>query len=116
MIAAHPVFVCAVAPSYHRGSEFRMIAFFDSIADTVTILNYAIALELGPMIAAIVLISRTGSAITVELGNMKLHKEIESLEDNVSAGLLFYAYYLDSAGLFDCRPAVFLFTYHRIQS
>jgi phospholipid/cholesterol/gamma-HCH transport system permease protein len=59
---------------------FRMIALFDSIVDTVTILNYVIALELGPMIAAIVLISRTGSAITVDLGNMKLHKEIEALE------------------------------------
>jgi len=59
---------------------FRMIALFDSIADTVTILNHVIALELGPMIAGIVLISRTGSAITVDLGNMKLHKEIEALE------------------------------------
>lgn len=59
---------------------FRMIALFDSIADTVGILNYVVALELGPMIAALVLISRTGSAITVELGNMKLHKEIDALE------------------------------------
>lgn len=59
---------------------FRLIALFDSIADTVTILNYVIALEMGPMIAGIVLISRTGSAITVDLGNMKLHREIESLE------------------------------------
>ena len=59
---------------------FRLIALFDSIADTVSILNYIIALELGLMIAGIVLISRTGSAITVDLGNMKLHKEIEALE------------------------------------
>jgi len=59
---------------------YRIIALFDSIGDTVTILNYAIGLELGPMISAIILISRTGSAITVDLGNMKLHKEIEALE------------------------------------
>lgn len=59
---------------------FRLIALFDSVGDTVTILNYAIGLELGPIIAAILLISRTGSAITVDLGNMKLHKEIEALE------------------------------------
>ena len=59
---------------------FRMIALFDSIADTVSILNYVIAHEVGPMVAGIVLISRTGSAITVDLGNMKLHKEIEALE------------------------------------
>ncbi len=59
---------------------YRLIALFDSIGDTVTILNYAIGLELGPMISAIILISRTGSAITVDLGNMKLHKEIQALE------------------------------------
>jgi len=59
---------------------YRLIALFDSIGDTVTILNYVIGLELGPMISAIILISRTGSAITVDLGNMKLHKEIEALE------------------------------------
>lgn len=59
---------------------YRLIAIFDSIGDTVSILNYTVGLELGPMISAIILISRTGSAITVDLGNMKLHKEIESLE------------------------------------
>lgn len=59
---------------------FRMIALFDSVGDTVTMLLYLIGLEVGPMIAAITLISRTGSAIAVDLGNMKLHREIESLE------------------------------------
>jgi phospholipid/cholesterol/gamma-HCH transport system permease protein len=59
---------------------YRLIALFDSIGDTVSLLNYAIGLELGPMISAIILISRTGSAITVDLGDMKLHKEIEALE------------------------------------
>ena len=59
---------------------FRMITLFDSVGDTVTMLIYVIGMELGPMIAAITLISRTGSAITVDLGNMKLHGEIRSLE------------------------------------
>lgn len=59
---------------------FRLISVFDSIADTATILYYFVVLEIGPMITAIVLISRTGSAITVDLGNMKLHREIDSLE------------------------------------
>ena len=59
---------------------FRLIALFDSVGDTVTLLVYVIGLEIGPMMAAITLISRTGSAITVDLGNMKLHNEIQSLE------------------------------------
>ena len=59
---------------------FRMIALFDSVGDTVTMLQYMIGLEIGPMMAAIILISRTASAISVDIGNMKLHKEIQSLE------------------------------------
>ncbi|MDH5446513.1 MAG: ABC transporter permease [Gammaproteobacteria bacterium] len=59
---------------------FRMIELFDSVGDAVTMLQYMIGLEIGPMMAAIILISRTASAITVDIGNMKLHKEIQSLE------------------------------------
>ncbi len=59
---------------------FRMIALFESVTDTLGILIYIIGLEVGPMIAAITLISRTGSAITVDIANMKLHKEIQSME------------------------------------
>ena len=59
---------------------FRMIALFDSSGDILALLNYVIALEVGPIMAAITLISRTGTAITVDIGNMKLHKEIQSLE------------------------------------
>ncbi|MCW9012816.1 MAG: ABC transporter permease [Gammaproteobacteria bacterium] len=59
---------------------FRLIALFDSVGDTVTILVYLVGLEIGPMMSAFTLISRTGSAIAVDIGNMKLHKEIEALE------------------------------------
>lgn len=59
---------------------FRMIALFESVSDTMSILIYVIGMEVGPMISAITLTSRTGSAITVDLGNMKLHKEIQSME------------------------------------
>jgi phospholipid/cholesterol/gamma-HCH transport system permease protein len=34
-----------------------------------------------PFLAAIIIISRTGSAMVVDLGNMKLHGEIEGLEN-----------------------------------
>lgn len=59
---------------------FRMIALFESLTDTLSILIFIIGLEAGPMIAAIILISRTGSAITVDIANMKLHREIQSME------------------------------------
>ena len=59
---------------------FRIIALFESVTDTLSILIFIIGLEAGPMIAAIILISRTGSAITVDLANMKLHREIQSME------------------------------------
>jgi phospholipid/cholesterol/gamma-HCH transport system permease protein len=62
---------------------FRLIAIVDSIGgteDLVDVLTNVIGLEIGPLIAAIILISRTGSAIVIDLGNMKLHREIEGLE------------------------------------
>ena len=37
-------------------------------------------MQLGSLITAIVLIGRSGSAIVVDLGNMKLHREVEGLE------------------------------------
>jgi len=40
-----------------------------------------VCLGIGPFVAAIILISRTGSAIVVDLGNMKLHGEITGLEN-----------------------------------
>jgi phospholipid/cholesterol/gamma-HCH transport system permease protein len=39
-----------------------------------------IARELGPLITAIIVITRSGSAITAEIGTQKQHKEIRSLE------------------------------------
>jgi len=62
---------------------FRLIAIFDAVGGTssmITILTELVGLELGPLIAAIILISRSGSAIAVDIGNMKLHGEIEALE------------------------------------
>ena len=62
---------------------FRLISILDSIGatdDIVNLLVTIICLGIGPFLAAIILISRTGSAIVVDLGNMKLHREIEGLE------------------------------------
>lgn len=62
---------------------FRLISVLDSVGaadDIVNLLVNIICLGIGPFLAAIILISRTGSAIVVDLGNMKLHGEIEGLE------------------------------------
>ena len=62
---------------------FRLISVLDSVGAADQIVNLLvniICLGIGPFLAAIILISRTGSAIVVDLGNMKLHGEIEGLE------------------------------------
>jgi len=63
---------------------FRLIAITHSLGSTGDIsdlLINVICLSVGPFLAAIIIISRTGSAIVVDLGNMKLHGEIEALEN-----------------------------------
>lgn len=62
---------------------FRLISISHSLGGTDDIsdlLITVICLSAGPFLAAII-ISRTGSAIVVDLGNMKLHGEIEALEN-----------------------------------
>ncbi len=63
---------------------FRLIAISHSLGgtdDVSDLLVTVICLSVGPFLAAIIIISRTGSAIVVDLGNMKLHGEIEALEN-----------------------------------
>ncbi len=48
-------------------------------AEVIGMLTRIIGLELSPLLIAIIVIGRTGSAITVDLGNMKLHREVEGL-------------------------------------
>ena len=62
---------------------FRLISVLNSVGAADQIVNLLIniiCLGIGPFLAAIILISRTGSAIVVDIGNMKLHGEIEGLE------------------------------------
>ncbi|HHJ34848.1 MAG TPA: ABC transporter permease [Gammaproteobacteria bacterium] len=63
---------------------FRLISISNTLGGTEDITNLLISvicLSAGPFLAAIIIISRTGSAIVVDLGNMKLHGEIEALEN-----------------------------------
>jgi len=63
---------------------FRLISISDSLGttnDIIHLLITIICLSVGPFLAAVIIISRTGSAIVVDLGNMKLNGEIEALEN-----------------------------------
>lgn len=56
------------------------VQVFGTTADVVNLLTQIVALEFGSLLTAIILIGRSGSAIAVDLANMKLNKEIEGLE------------------------------------
>ncbi len=58
----------------------KNVQVFGSTADIVNILTEVVALELGSLLTAVILVGRSGSAIAVDLGNMKLNREIEGLE------------------------------------
>lgn len=57
-----------------------LLQTFTTEKDVIQILTQLVALEIGPLLTAIILIGRSGSAIAVDLGNMRLHKEILGLE------------------------------------
>lgn len=56
-----------------------LIQVVGSEANVIDVLTKVVALELAPLLTAIIVIGRTGSAIAVDLGNMKLHREVEGL-------------------------------------
>ncbi len=49
-------------------------------AEVIDILIRVVIFELSTLLTAILLIGRSGSAITVDIGNMKLNRELEGLE------------------------------------
>lgn len=53
---------------------------FTDAADIIETLAALITYEVSPFLTAIILVGRSGSAISVDLANMKLHGEIEGLE------------------------------------
>ncbi len=52
---------------------------FTNEKETFSLLTKFIALQLSPILVAFVLVSRSGSAITVDLGNMRINHEIKGL-------------------------------------
>lgn len=57
-----------------------LLQSFATQQEITAILTQVIALELGPLLTAIIMIGRSGSAITVDLGNMTLNQEVAGLE------------------------------------
>ncbi len=57
----------------------RLMQVVGSESDVIGVLTQVVGLELSPLLCAIIVIGRTGSAIAVDLGNMKLHREVEGL-------------------------------------
>jgi phospholipid/cholesterol/gamma-HCH transport system permease protein len=79
--ALPPIFLLAVASGVSLTSMLlKNVQVFGSTTDTVHILSDVVALELGCLLSAIILVGRSGSAIAIDLGNMKLNREIEGLE------------------------------------
>ncbi len=44
------------------------------------LLVFALVRELGPLVASLIIISRSATAVVVELANMRVHREIDTLE------------------------------------
>src|SRR5690348_17547394 len=57
--------------------ELRRLGAIQFVADAVAI---SIIRELGPLITAIVVIGRSGSAFAAEIGTMKVTEELDALE------------------------------------
>jgi phospholipid/cholesterol/gamma-HCH transport system permease protein len=53
---------------------------YGSEKEVVNLMIRFVALELSPLLTAIIIICRSGSAVAVDLGNMSLNKEIKGLE------------------------------------
>jgi phospholipid/cholesterol/gamma-HCH transport system permease protein len=79
--ALPPIIILSLASGISVTSMLlKNVHIFGSTADIVNILTEVVVLELGCLLTAIILVGRSGSAIAIDLGNMKLNREIEGLE------------------------------------
>jgi phospholipid/cholesterol/gamma-HCH transport system permease protein len=56
------------------------LSFLADLAMIANLLIVVVVRELGPLIIALILTARSGTAIAAEIGNMRVNKEIEALE------------------------------------
>lgn len=70
----------SVATGISAAELILALQAYGSEKEVVNLLIRFVALELSPLLTAIVLICRSGSAVAVDMGNMSINKEIRGLE------------------------------------
>jgi phospholipid/cholesterol/gamma-HCH transport system permease protein len=69
-------FLLGIVLAIQGAGQFEKLGATDLVASLVA---FSILREIGPLITAVIVIGRSGSAITAELGTMKVAEEIEAL-------------------------------------
>jgi phospholipid/cholesterol/gamma-HCH transport system permease protein len=70
-------FLLGIVLAIQGAGQFEKLGSTDLVANLVA---FSVLREIGPLITAVIVIGRSGSAITAELGTMKVAEEIEALE------------------------------------
>jgi phospholipid/cholesterol/gamma-HCH transport system permease protein len=76
-MASLTAFSIGLTLAMQSGAELRKMGAESFIPDLVSV---SLLRELGPLLIAVIVIGRSGSAVTAELGTMKVGEEIEALE------------------------------------
>src|SRR5207253_304391 len=76
-MAALTAFSIGLTLAMQSGSELRQMGALSYVPGLVSV---SLLRELGPLLIAVIVIGRSGSAVTAELGTMKVSEEIEALE------------------------------------
>ena len=76
-MAALTSFSIGLTMAMQGAGALRKMGGLSYVPDLVTL---SLLRELGPLIVAVIVIGRSGSAVTAELGTMKVSEEIEALE------------------------------------
>lgn len=76
-MAALTSFSIGLTLAMQAASELRKMGVLTFVPDLVAV---SLLRELGPLLISVIVIGRSGSAVTAELGTMKVSEEIEALE------------------------------------
>src|SRR6478735_7099969 len=76
-MAALTAFSIGLTLAMQSARELQKMGAANLVPDLVAV---SLLRELGPLIIAVIVIGRSGSAVTAELGTMKVSEEIEALE------------------------------------
>jgi phospholipid/cholesterol/gamma-HCH transport system permease protein len=76
-MAALTSFSIGLTLAMQAASELRKMGVLTFVPDLVSV---SLLRELGPLLISVIVIGRSGSAVTAELGTMKVSEEIEALE------------------------------------